>query len=459
MQVTICFVSRNDSRVGLISIYFPQATRMLHRYLLPLAAGVLAAQPSFFSEIRPILQKQCAGCHRPGAAASDLDVTTFTAFKKGGKRGPGTETVLAYITGEARPRMPMGSDPLPDSEIARIKAWLAAGASDDTPVETDSGPSVYLQLPVITALRFSPDGGKIAVSGNREILLHDATGASLLKRLPGKAERILSINFSADGKTLIAGGGTPAQFGEVQVWDVESGKPKASARLTNDTVFGASISPDASKIAVGCADNTVHVFDTATAKELYKIGNHENWVLATVFGVDSKRFVSVGRDRAAKLIDSNSGAFLENVNLLRGELSAVARHPKKDVVVIGGEDRYPYIYVMDRGKNMKIADDSTLLRKLDRQNGTIVALDWSSDGRTIAVAGAAPEVNLYNADTGERTAQCKGHSAGIYSLHFSPDGKQLATGGFDGMVRIYDSGGCQLLRSFAPVPLSAGVPK
>ena len=47
-------------------------------------------------------------------------------------------------------------------------------------------------------------------------------------------------------------------------------------------------------IAVGCADNTVHVFETATGKELYKIGNHENWVLATVFGIDSKRFVSAG---------------------------------------------------------------------------------------------------------------------------------------------------------------------
>jgi WD40 repeat protein len=81
----------------------------------------------------------------------------------------------------------------------------------------------------------------------------------------------------------------------------------------------------------------VHVFDTQSGKELYKIGNHENWVLATVFSVDSKRFVSASRDRAAKIIDTQSGAFLENVNLLRGELSAVARHPAKDVVVIGAK--------------------------------------------------------------------------------------------------------------------------
>ena len=98
-----------------------------------------------------------------------------------------------------------------------------------------------------------------------------------------------------------------------------------------------------------------------------------------------------------------SGAFLENVNLLRGELAAIARHPSKEIVVIGGDERVPYIYMMDRPKNMKIADDTTLLRKLDRQDGAIAALAWSPDGSRIAVAGAAPEVNVY--DAGDRRAR------------------------------------------------------
>ena len=160
-------------------------------------------------------------------------------------------------------------------------------------------------------------------------------------------------------------------------------------------------------------------------------------MLGTVFGVDGKRVVSVGRDRAAKLTDANSGAFLENVNLLRGELAAIARHPKKEIVVIGGEDRTPYMYMMDRPKNMKIADDTTLIRKFERQDGAIAALAWSPDGTHIAVAGSSPEVTIYNAESGERVAACKGHKAGIYTVAFSPDGQTLATGGFDGQVRLY----------------------
>jgi WD40 repeat protein len=353
--------------------------------------------------------------------------------------------------------MPLAAAALPEAEIALFREWIRAGAKDDSPVEvSETKATVYTQPPVITALQFSPDGQTLAVSGNREVLLHTADGKKLLHRLAGRAERILSVAFSADGKLLIAGGGTPAQFGEVQVWDVAAAKLLRSARLTNDTVFGASLAPDASKIAVGCADNTVHVFETATGKELYKIGNHENWVLATVFGVDSKRFVSASGDRAAKLIDANSGAFLENVNLLRGELNAIARHPKKDVVVLGGAERYPYIYLMDRPRNMKIADDTTLVRRLERQDGAITALGWSPDGARIAVASQSAAVNLYDPESGEKKASCTGHGAGIYTVAFSPDSTKLATGGFDGKVRVYATGDCKLLYSFVPVPLSAG---
>jgi Planctomycete cytochrome C/WD domain, G-beta repeat len=432
--------------------------------LLLVAATLPAAAPSFSRDIRPILQKNCQGCHQPASKTSGLDLTTFDGFSKGGKKGPAfiaerpdDSIVVRYLTAALQPRMPLGEAALPDNEIALIKEWIRDGAKNDSlPESTELRTPVYLQPPVITALRFSPDGSEIAVSGNGEVLIHSVDGKAPLRRLMGGAERILSLAYSQDGKLLVAGGGTPAQFGEVQIWDAKSGKLLRSARVSGDTVFGASLAPDDSKIAVGGTDNSVHVIETASGKELYKISNHENWVLATVFGIDSKRFVSASGDRAAKLIDAASGAFLENVNLLRGELDAIARHPKKDVVVIGGAERIPYIYLLDRPRNMKIADDSTLVRKLERQDGAITALDWSPDGTRIAVAGAAPEVNLYDPETGEKKASCKGHEAGIYAVAFSPDSTKLATGGFDGKVRIYSTADCALIRSFVPAPLSAG---
>src|SRR6185436_12167341 len=113
----------------------------------------------------------------------------------------------------------------------------------------------------------------------------------------------------------------------------------------------------------------------------------------------------------------------------------------------------PYIYMMDRPKVMKIADDTTLIRKLERQSGAITALAWSPDGRKIAVAGAAPEVNVYDAETGAKVASCKGHAAGIYTVAFSPDSGMVATGGFDGTVRLHDAATGEVKKAFVPVPI------
>jgi WD40 repeat protein/mono/diheme cytochrome c family protein len=422
-------------------------------------SGVLAAaDPGYFRDIKPLLQRNCQGCHQPNLKSSDLDLTTYEGFAKGGKHGPAAASIVKYITGEMKPQMPLGQPPLPAEQIELVRAWVAAGAKDDTPAEARESVSVdkpvaYMLPPVLTALAFSPDGKMLAVSGNREVLIHTLDGSAPPKRLPGLSERILSLAFSKDGSTLLAGGGTPARFGEIQLWDVAASKLRRSVTLSGDTVFGASLSPDGTRVAAGCADNTVRIVDAASGKELYKMGAHENWVLGTVFGVDGKRIVSVGRDRAAKLTDATSGAFLENVNLLRGELAAIARHPSKEIVVVGGDERIPYIYMMDRPKNMKIADDTTLLRKLDRQNGAIAALAWSPDGKRVAVAGAAPEVNVYDPESGASISQCKGHTAGIYTVAFSPDSAMLATAGFDGMVRLYNTATGELKKQFVPVPL------
>src|SRR5262249_54911292 len=77
---------------------------------------------------------------------------------------------------------------------------------------------------------------------------------------------------------------------------------------------------------------------------------------------------------------------------------------------------------------------------LDRQNGAIASMAWSPDGKRIAVAGAAPEVNVYDADTGKLVASLKGHEAGGYTVAFSPDSSTVAAGGVGGQGGVFESG-------------------
>jgi WD40 repeat protein len=419
------------------------------------------SQPvSFHSQIRPILARHCQGCHQPAAKQSELVVTSYAEFLKGGRKGaafvpgkPDESKVIAYLTGQEKPQMPFGAKPLADAEIELFRQWIREGARDDSPAEdaVPTRPAVYTAPPLVTALAYSPDGRFIAVSGYHEILLLNPEG-KLEARLPGRSMRIHSLVFSADGATLVSAGGDPSRMGEVQIWDVAGRRLRHSVQLTNDTLYGASLSPDAKTLAVAGTDKSVRLVDVATGKEIRKLDFHEDWVFGTVFGIDGKRLVSVGRDRAAKLISVADGQFLENVNLLKEPLTAVARHPKRDWIVIGGQERIPYLYRMDRPRAMRIADDSTLIRKFAQQDGPILAVAISPDGQHVAVASEIGDVRIYNAETGDLAGRCSGHQGGTYTVQFSADGKRLAAAGFDGTVRVYELNG-KLERAFVPAPV------
>ena len=114
-------------------------------WILLATAASLAAVPSFNRDVRPILQKHCQGCHQPASMSSGLDLTSFAAFQKGGKRGPAfvagkpdESLAIRYMTATAQPRMPLGGEPLKAEQIELVREWITAGAIDDSTPEISS---------------------------------------------------------------------------------------------------------------------------------------------------------------------------------------------------------------------------------------------------------------------------------------------------------------------------------
>jgi len=420
---------------------------------------------SYSRDIVPLLKRSCTGCHHPAKKKGDLDLTSFLEFQKGGKHGPSFvpgkpagSRVMEEVEGD-EPSMPKEGDPLTAIEVALLRDWIAEGAKDDTPADAGSfklsGPPTYSAPPVISAMAWSPDGETLAVSAYHEVVLHKGDGSELLARLVGESPRIESLAFSRDGEQLAVSGGAPARFGEIQIWDVKSGKELHSFKLTPDSLYGVSFSPDGQTVAVGCADKTLRLVAVTNGTELMKFDNHSDWVLATAFTVDGRRVLSGSRDRAMKLVNVANGQFIDDINKLLEGVTCLARHPGEDTVVYGGDLGTPRLYRIAENQGRTAANnDVNLLREFERQPGPVSSIAYSPDGSMIAVGNLNGEVRLYRTGDGSRIATLKGNRGAVFALAFHPKRSQIATAGFDGRVRIHELPEGKLTADFMPVPIN-----
>ena len=470
------------------------------------------APVSYFKKVRPIFQAQCQGCHQPARAKGGYVMTDFAKLLAGGEdcAKDGTRAIvpkdlaksvlldqITPVNGEAE--MPKKKPPLGEKEIALIRRWVAEGAVDDTPANARqrfdaAHPPVYARPPVITSLDFSPDGTLLAVAGFHEVLLWKADGSELLARLVGLSERIQTVRFSPDGKRLAAGGGRPAQMGEVQIWDVEKRTLALSAPVGFDTVYGVAWSPDGKMVSFGCPDNALRAISTATGAQVLQQTSHSDWVLGTAFTVKGDQLVSVGRDMSAKLTEVATERFIDNISsitpgALRGGLQSVARHPVRDEFLVGGADGVPQAYRTVRKVQRVIGDNALCIRKWPAMEGRIYAVDFAPDGKSFAAVSSLDgqgAVSFYNYDfntempadivaiegkaDGSRTPEDKAKlaahyvsdvkllatvaiPAGQFALCWLRDGSGVAVAGEDGKVRIITAADAKVVKEFVPVPL------
>ena len=426
------------------------------------------APVSFSKVVMPILQRKCQGCHQPAKMQGKLDLTTFVALQAGGRNGttidpgkPEASLLVEQVEGPM-PIMPPTGAPLTAEEVAIVKQWVAQGAKDDTPptardsIDADH-PPVYAAPPLTTALAFSPDGQTLAVSGYREILIHKADGSGLLHRLVGQSQRIESLTYSPDGAILAMVGGSPGRFGEVQFWDAKTYTLKNAIRTSHDTLYGGAFTPDGKRFAFGCADNSARIIEVEDGKETLRVDQHSDWVFATAFSVEGKHLITLGRDGSIKLIEAATGSFIDDIGKNYGELKVLARNPKSDQLVIGGDERVPRTYKVFRtqARDMNYTDFNLLKAFEPMPGAPISAVAYSPDGTKIAVGGSIGEVRIYDAADGARKATLGGIKGNVFAIAFAPDGSRVAVGGFDGTVRLFNPADGSLVSSFVAVPIQS----
>jgi WD40 repeat protein len=366
--------------------------------------------------------------------------------------------LIDEITGNP-PTMPKEGDALTEKEVRLIARWIQEGAHDNSPEARQESevPAVYHAEPILSAISYSPDGRWLAVAAFREVILIDAATYSRKARLVGKASRIEAIRFSPDGSRLAAAGGSPGEFGEVQIWDVTTCARYRTFKAGTDSIYSVDWSPDQSRLVFGGADKTVRVWSAEEGRELIKFDQNTDWVFGTGFLHDGRRLVSASRDKSLKLIEAETGALLDVLNRDSEPIRCMVVHPKEDSVVFGTDVRPRMYRAAAKADNTDPNQDPNQLREFEHFDSGVTALAFSPDGHWLASTGSpGGEVRIHDATNSQRKAVLRTGAGLMLGLSFSSDGERLAAAGSDGKIRVFEWMKERLITNFVPVEVVRG---
>jgi WD40 repeat protein len=414
---------------------------------------------SFSKHIAPIFAKRCVACHNTRTASGRLNMDSFAALAKGGESGAAFEgheadssLLLSMIEDGS---MPKDADPLTEEEIALVKKWIQVGSPLDAGVIATADlfqvmpemaqplpPKTY-RVPIpVTATAFNPDASILASSGYHEILLWNTADGNLLRRITNVAERVYDLKFSKDGTQLAVAAGTPGQLGEVKIFSTADGKHLQTLVRTKDAIFAVAFSPDESHVAAGGADRIVYVVEVSSAKTVLQIEDHADWVMDVSWSPDSKQLVSSSRDKTVKVFDAVSG---DSVTTFSGHGDAVytaAFLADGKSVVSAGSDRQARVW--------NVADAKEV-RKIGGFGSDIFRLTVTPENHLLT-ASADRNAREHNLADGEIVRTFAGHKDWVYTLCYNPGKKLIATGSYDGEIRVWNSEDGSVATSFIAIP-------
>jgi WD40 repeat protein/serine/threonine protein kinase len=216
-----------------------------------------------------------------------------------------------------------------------------------------------------------------------------------------------AVAYSPDGKSFVTGG----LDGKVTVRDAATGHERFQ-KQHGQYVLSVDYSPNGQQIASASSDKTIKLLDAATGNEVKTLSGHTDGVLSVRFSPDGRQLVSGSYDNTARVWDLATGATLQELKGHSWWVWSAEFSPDGKRIVTAGQDGKAIVWE----KNTAVG--SQLL--VNGQTGV------STDSQRAVENAVYKPVSTF-----------LGHNGAVYSACFSPDGKKVATGGYDKLVMIW----------------------
>src|SRR5271157_902239 len=252
--------------------------------------------------------------------------------------------------------------------------------------------------------------------------------------LEGHQKIVLSVAFSPDGTTLASG-----SFDEtVRLWSIPDGKLLRTLEGHMSGVGSVAFSPDGDMLASGSFDKAVRLWSIPSGMLQSTLTGHTGAVVSTAFSHDGKALASSASYSTGLMCLGLSAAEVAVAALPLGPLGPLLAPlaPIWHAWTQSEKTRQSNIEI-DKTVRLWSIPDGKLLRTLEGHTSGVSSVAFSPDGDMLASGSLDKAVRLWSIPDGKQLRIMEGHSGGVTGIAFSPDGVTLASGSGDKTVRLW----------------------
>jgi WD40 repeat protein len=244
---------------------------------------------------------------------------------------------------------------------------------------------------------------------------------------------IISVAFLADGQRLAASSARKIRDEKIELWKLRLGRPEEEI-----------VNPPRGAATVVAAPSGGKAAALATAHGLYLCDPRSLQVQKTLLDPGETR---QGQPAAAAFSpDGKTLASLDNTDLILWDVETGQnrkKHPVQRELRSAGK---PRVLFAPNGSSLLVSNYSPTISLRDPLTGEdeknivcvdglkVMAMAVSRDGKYLAVGGTGPSVQLWDFDRRTLLARLDGAAGWVHDLAFTPDGARLIAVGADGIV-------------------------
>jgi WD40 repeat protein/serine/threonine protein kinase len=365
----------------------------------------------------------------------------------------------------------------------------------------------------ITALAQSRDGRWVVSGGtDRVVRLWDLKAARCVQAHSGHSEAVLAVAIAPDAHLAVSGG----QDGTVRVWDLVNGKALAQLNDHRGRVSAVALDVARGLVASAGEDALVRLWDLKSGQVTLRLAGHTRPISALALCSPRGLVISAGADRALRVHDLGDGHLLSltrldapvsalactadvvvaahglrlscvrlperqhlpplaiarpvsasevtqretqfethvesaRVALGQGQLEQALEQARKARSIPGFERAEAALVVWDR-LGLLLPRRGVLgaweTNQLEGHGEGVLAVAVDATGAQIASGGMDSTLRLWDLGTRQCLSVLRGHGESVTAVRFTPDGKSLVSGGWDRTARLWDIASGRELRRF-----------